>query len=470
MSGKINEAENASAGFAERSDGEIKDKQVYNAENIDEVDGGAEETAYSGENAYGRNGAGYNDDVNNINNGSSYNNKKKKDNKPKKFFNINRKYADICMYILLLVFFGTVIYMLINNWSGTKAFICNLAGVLSPFFAALLIAYFVSPIVGKFEGIIQKYITKGKHKKLVRALSMVLAYITVIGFIIIAFVFVIPQIGESISELASSLPVVYGHLVSWLRKLHQKYPVINVNLITERLNEMIPEIVDFGTNIVGNVIPMVFSVSVSIARSIINVFLAVMISIYMINGKEKFRYQAKRFVYAVFDEYKGDVICSTLRECNDIFSAFLISKAVDSFIIGCICCVLMNILGLPYPMLISVIVGITNMIPYFGPFIGAVPGVIIYLCTSPKDAVIFAVMILVLQQFDGLVLGPRLLGQSTGLNPMWVIFAITVGGAYFGVLGMFIGVPVVAVIGFLADKFIKYKLKGKNIKALQGFK
>ena len=335
-----------------------------------------------------------------------------------KVFKLDHKYANICLYVLLVVFFGTIIYMLINNWSGTKKFIYNLFGVLSPFFAAVLIAYFVSPIVGKYESIIQKYIAKGSHKKLVKILSMVLAYITVIGF-------------------------------------------------TDRLNEMVPDIVDYGTDIVGHVVPMIFSVSVSIVRGVINLLLALFISIYMINGKNLFRYQAKRVVYALFEEKKGDIICNTFRECNDIFSAFLISKAVDSLIIGCICCVLMNILKLPYTVLISVIVGITNMIPYFGPFIGAVPGVIIYLCTSPRQAIIFVIMILVLQQFDGLVLGPRLLGQSTGLNPMWVIFAITVGGAYFGVLGMFIGVPVVAVIGFLANKFIKYKLEGKNIKALK---
>ncbi|MFG6349240.1 MAG: AI-2E family transporter, partial [Lachnospiraceae bacterium] len=360
-----------------------------------------------------------------------------------------------------------IIYMLINNWSDTKKFIYNLFGVLSPFFAAVLIAYFVSPIVVKYEGLILKYITKGGHKKLAKVLAMVFAYITLIGFIIIAFVFVIPQTGESISELASNVPVVYSHVLSLLKELHQKYPAIDVNVITDRLNEMVPNIVDFGTNVVGNVVPMIFSVSVSIVRGLVNMLLALFISIYMINGKDLFRYQAKRFVYALFEEKKGDVICNTFRECNDIFSAFLISKAVDSLIIGCICCILMNILRLPYSVLISVIVGITNMIPYFGPFIGAVPGVLIYLCTSPKQAVIFVIMILVLQQFDGLVLGPRLLGQSTGLNPMWVIFAITVGGAYFGVLGMFIGVPVVAVAGFLANKFIKYKLQGRDIKALK---
>lgn len=392
---------------------------------------------------------------------------KKTGKKHGRFFKLDHKYANICLYALLVIFFGTIIYMLINNWSDTKKFIYNLFGVLSPFFAAVLIAYFVSPIVVKYEGLILKYITKGGHKKLARVLAMVFAYITLVGFIIIAFVFVIPQTGESISELASNVPVVYSHILSMLKEFHQKYPDIDINVITDRLNEMVPDIVDYGTNVVGNVVPMIFSVSVSIVRGLVNMLLALFISIYMINGKDLFRYQAKRFVYALFEEKKGDIICNTFRECNDIFSAFLISKAVDSLIIGCICCILMNILRLPYSVLISVIVGITNMIPYFGPFIGAVPGVLVYLCTSPKQVVIFIIMILVLQQFDGLVLGPRLLGQSTGLNPMWVIFAITVGGAYFGVLGMFIGVPVVAVAGFLVNKFIKYKLQDRDIKALK---
>ena len=189
----------------------------------------------------------------------------------------------------------------------------------------------------------------------------------------------------------------------------------------------------------------------------------------MIYSKENFRFQAKRVVYAILPEEEGDELCATLRECNNIFGAFLISKAIDSLIIGCICCVAMNMIGLPYAVLLSVIVGITNMIPYFGPFIGAVPGVLIYLCTDWELAVIFAIMILVLQQFDGLILGPRLLGQSTGLSPIWVIFAITVGGAYFGVIGMFIGVPVVAVIAYLINKLISSRLRGKKVKALQEF-
>ena len=214
---------------------------------------------------------------------------------------------------------------------------------------------------------------------------------------------------------------------------------------------------------------MLYSVSVSIVKWLINLLLGIVISIYMIYSKDMFRYEAKRVVYAIFPEEKGDVLCKTCRECNGIFSAFLISKAIDSLIIGCICCVAMNLLHLPYAVLLSVIVGITNMIPYFGPFIGAVPGVLIYLCTNWEYAIVFAVMIFILQQFDGIILGPRLLGQSTGLSPIWVIFAITVGGAYFGVIGMFIGVPVVAVIAYLCNTFLNSRLKGKHVKALKEF-
>ena len=152
-----------------------------------------------------------------------------------------------------------------------------------------------------------------------------------------------------------------------------------------------------------------------------------------------------------------------VKECNTIFSSFIIGKSLDSLIIGIICFILMTILKLPYSVLLSVIVGITNMIPYFGPFIGAIPGVVLFLVISPIKSIIFAVMILALQQFDGLYLGPKILGNSTGLKPLWVIFGITVGGAYAGVLGMFLGVPVVGVIAHLLNKSITSRLEKKNI-------
>ena len=168
-------------------------------------------------------------------------------------------------------------------------------------------------------------------------------------------------------------------------------------------------------------------------------------------------------IYAVSPSKKEEEVWDTIKQCNHIFNGFLIGKVIDSLIIGIICLVAMIILQLPYALLLSLIVCITNMIPYFGPIIGAVPGVLIYLFIEPRLAIVFAVLILILQQFDGLYLGPKILGDQTGIKPLWVIFGITVGGAYFGVLGMFLGVPTVAVLTYLINLIIEKKLKRKNI-------
>ena len=446
----------------------------------------------------------------------------KRGNRPL-WLSTEKKYLIICKYAIFVIACGALIVVLINRWNQTKAFIGNLFDVLSPFLVALLIAYFISPLAEQIQRLITWLIHRGqkeavipkqdqpetaaapevsgdpkshrekihmadlrkaeqlmmekarrrhqsKREKRLKYLSIVLAYVIVITFISIAFKFVIPQLAGSITELTGNIPSMYNKIYDLLTQLQVKYPDLDMNFITQKLNDMVPELVNFGTNMVGNIVPLLFNVSVSLVRGAINAILAVMISVYMISGKPGFKYQFKRLVYAIFEEKKGDAVCSTLRECNDIFSSFLIGKALDSLIIGCLCCVIMMFLRLPYAVLLSVVVGITNMIPYFGPFIGAVPGTLIYLCTSPKDAVVFVIMIFVLQQFDGLVLGPRILGQSTGLSPLWVIFAITVGGAYFGVLGMFVGVPVVAVIAFLINKLIKYRIGDKEIRALEAYK
>lgn len=389
--------------------------------------------------------------------------------KPIHWLHINQKYMSVCRYSLFVIVAAILIYIIISHWGETKKSISNLFSVLSPFLIGVLMAYFLIPLVAKIQGLLQKFITKGKYEKVTKSVAIFLAYLLVIGFIAIAFVFVIPQMGQSIQELTEKIPYMYRTVMRELAGLQRRYPDIDLEFAYDQLEEVMPNLINYGTDLMGSLLPVVYSLSVSIVKMAINLLLGVMISIYMIYSKENFRYQGKRIVYAVFSEEKGDAICTTLRECNNIFGAFLISKAIDSLIIGCICCVAMNIIGLPYSVLLSVIVGITNMIPYFGPFIGAVPGVLIYLCTDWELALIFAIMILVLQQFDGLILGPRLLGQSTGLSPIWVIFAITVGGAYFGVLGMFVGVPVVAVVAYLINKLISSRLRGKKVKALQEF-
>lgn len=383
--------------------------------------------------------------------------------KKTKWFMANNKYATISIYAFFVIFFGALLFLIMMNWKDTKLFFYNFLGILSPFFIGILIAYFVFPISRRINSVVEHFAKKEKSKKVLWFLSIIISYLVFIGFIVVAFVFVIPQVVESIAELTRKVPVLYDRAMCFLEDFHKQYPEIDTDILTEKLDDAVPQMITYGKDIVGNVVPMVFSLSVSIVRLVINILLGLIISVYLIVEKDMFKHQFKRLVYAMFSTKNGNEVCKTLRECNNIFSAFLISKAVDSLIIGCICCVAMNILNLPYAVLLSLIVGITNMIPYFGPFIGAIPGVCIYLCLDVKLAVIFAIMIFVLQQFDGLVLGPKLLGQSTGLSPIWVIFGITVGGAYFGVVGMFIGVPVIAVFAFLINKFIAYRLKKRGM-------
>jgi predicted PurR-regulated permease PerM len=183
----------------------------------------------------------------------------------------------------------------------------------------------------------------------------------------------------------------------------------------------------------------------------------------MLLDKEIMLKGIKKFIYATLDKPKAKSLIDTLKESNAIFSGFIIGKLIDSLIIGVLCFIFTSILKLPYAMIISIVVGITNMIPYFGPFIGAVPGGLLLLMISPAYCVKFIILIFILQQFDGLILGPKILGNSTGLRPFWIIFAITVGGWVGGVLGMFLGVPFVAVIANLVDKFINKQLTKKNI-------
>ena len=183
----------------------------------------------------------------------------------------------------------------------------------------------------------------------------------------------------------------------------------------------------------------------------------------MLIDKEKLIRNFKRLIYVIMKKNTAERFISTLKDANEIFSNFVIGKALDSLIIGIICFIFMKMVGLEYAMLISVIVGITNMIPYFGPFIGAIPGSILLLTVNWKMAFVFIIWIVVLQQFDGLYLGPKILGDRLGLRPLWIIFAITVGGYFFGPIGMFLGVPTVAVIAYLLDRWITRVLIKKNI-------
>ena len=377
----------------------------------------------------------------------------------------NRKYFIICTYALGTIAVAALAIYGIMNLASIKAEIGNFLGIISTFIAAFFVAFIMNPLVRALEERFFGNVCKIKTPKKRLILAILFSYLIVIGIITVGLVYVIPQITNSAVELANRLsnPNLYSGLTDYFQNIEDNYPGIDFEFVEAKLGELLPKIISYATDFVKNVLPMLLDVSISIARTTLNVFLTIAISIYMLYDKRMLTKHSARVVYALIPKKKADKLLEILKECSSIFTSFVVGKSIDSLIIGIICFVVMSIMGLPYAVLLSVIVGITNMIPYFGPFIGAVPGIVLYLCISPLDAIAFALMILVLQQFDGWILGPKILGDSTGLTPLWVIFGITVGGAYWGVIGMFLGVPIVAVLAYLANLFVTSRLKKKKL-------
>lgn len=382
---------------------------------------------------------------------------------PEPYFQSNRTYFTICVYALAVITLGTAIIYMIVNFEETQASFHHLMSALAPFLGAIFLAFLLNPIVVFLDRQIFARLL-GRHCPALRKfLSILSAYLFAIGILTVAVVYVFPQIGESLAELAVIVPAIIETVTDFLENIEDIYPDLDVAWIENKIQEILPNLLSYGTNFLTNLVPFLYSISVSIAKMVVNILLAVVVSCYMLADKRVLVQNCKRVAYALLPARKVQGFITTAKECLNIFTGFIVGKTLDSLIIGILCFLVMCILKMPYALLLSVIVGVTNMIPYFGPFIGAVPGVLIYLFLSPLQALGFAFMILVLQQFDGLFLGPKILGSSTGLKPLWVIFAITLGGAYGGVLGMFLGVPVVAVISYLINKFLKNRLSKKNI-------
>jgi predicted PurR-regulated permease PerM len=212
------------------------------------------------------------------------------------------------------------------------------------------------------------------------------------------------------------------------------------------------------------IVPILYGAGLSIIKFCVNLFIALIVSIYLISDKNMIRDYAKKLTYALFSKEHALSLFAIMKDCNSICKSFFIGKTIDSLIIGCLCFILMSIFHLPYAMLISVIVGITNMIPYFGPYIGGIPGVLICFIEKPSYGIVFLVIVILLQSFDGMILGPKILGDSTGLRPIVILFSISCGGAVAGVLGMFLGVPIFGIISYLMEKYINYRLHRKNLK------
>ena len=364
-------------------------------------------------------------------------------------------------YIVALVAACTTVVMLIVNWSGTLSALGRIISVFMPFILGFLFAYLVYPLVRLInKGI--SHISPGKGDKAKKAVSILVSYIIVIGFITAVVIFIAPQIKQSIKELVKTVQVGYTYIKQNPNSFLDWLPFVNTVDVMEKLKGNIS---DIAVNVSDKLFPAIYQFSASVFSILYNVIFGLIISIYMCWEKDKLVISAHRLEIALISDKYSDKVWEKILNCNRIFNGFLLGKVIDSLIIGVITFILMLIFHFPYPVLLSVIVCVTNMIPYFGPIIGAVPGCAIYLFIDPMLAVWFALLILAIQQFDGWILGPYILGDQTGIKPLAVILGITVGGAFFGVMGMFLGVPTVAVLNYLIGGVIDSRIRAKKDKS-----
>lgn len=348
-------------------------------------------------------------------------------------------------------------YLALNNIPTIKAVFSNGVSIISPFIYAFAIAFILNRPMMWFE----RTLFKDKKKK--RIFSVALTFTIAISLISVLMVLVLPQIGLSIAYLVEAMP---GFIQSVSQTAMEVMEQIHLN---SRLSRQVQEMWNnIGTGIMNftvSVLPGVVNVSIGIGNAVIKSIMSTIIAIYMLASKDRLKFQIKKFFYAYFSKNFAEETFELGRISNTIFSDFIIGKMIDSTIIGIIAFIGMLFIYPDYAVLIAIIIGVTNMIPFFGPFIGAIPSIFILLILSPFASFVFLIFIIVLQQVDGNIIGPKVLGSSLGLSPLWILVGIIVGNGAMGFLGMIIGVPTFAVIYNLVSRNTKKKLEEKDIVA-----
>lgn len=380
----------------------------------------------------------------------------------------DKKYLSISLHAIFVILIGTIIVKAITDWASIYSLITNIIKILSPFLLGFCFAFVLSPLVNWMDKRVFKKIFKIKKDKVSFYLSLFATYSILIGLVVVLLIFVVPQIYLSLVDLTDNITKQYFMIVEKLNEIPDTWHNINVDSIVSIINNSIPQLVNYISGITTNLIPFLYNTSISVLSGLWNMVIGIIISVYMLADKENLLKNFKRLMFAVIPSEGSESFIRTARESSTLFSKYVTGKTIDSLIIGCITFIVMFIFKLDFKLLISVLVGVTNMIPYFGPFIGGAIGVLILLISTPINALIFGIAILVIQQFDGLYLGPKILGESTGLKPIWVIFAIMIGGSLFGVIGMLIGVPTVAVLGHILNTFIEYRLTKRDLNYIDG--
>ena len=368
---------------------------------------------------------------------------------------------------------AVAVYFFFYRFNGVVGFINSILAILMPFIYGAAFAYLLCPLCNFFEKRFLKLFDRMKNpKKLAEFLSITLSIIIAIAVVTLFFVSVIPQIYESAVGIVNKAPGAYKNAERLLNELLADYPE-QAAYIESNLNDTYNAVQNWmKTDMLkslGQVAGSVGSGINNVVKVLGNIFLGFLVAVYLLFSRRTFARQSKMALYGLLPTKLAEIIHEEVIYADKMFSGFLYGKVLDSAIIGVLCFIGCVAMRLEFPILISVIVGVTNIIPFFGPYIGMIPSALILLIVNPMHSLYFLIFVIILQQIDGNVIGPKILGDTTGLSSFWVLFAILFFGGIWGFIGLIVGVPVFATIYDIMRKLIKRGLKKKNITNLDAF-
>ncbi len=363
---------------------------------------------------------------------------------------------------ILVVLTGISFYFALLNIDEISKFVHTVMGILRPFIYGFVLAFLLDSPVKYFERVLKPYI---KNTKLRRALAVTLGMVLFFLVVSLLIAVLVSQLMESvvmlvknIQDFASNMEVYIAELTRVLQQEYHLDPALN-----ENLTKTSESILGLGSSLLLSGFQRLLGLTGQLTTWVLDFFVALIVSVYLLMSKEHFFAQWRKLLYAFLKKETVEKMLYVGRLTGNTFHGFINGKLLDSLIIGILAFVCLSFMNMPYVLLVSVIIGVTNIIPFFGPFIGAVPSTFIILIVDPFRALWFVIFILVLQQIDGNIIGPKILGSSTGLPAIWVMFAILVGGGLAGFAGMIAGVPTMAVIYTLFGNYIKQRLEQRKL-------
>lgn len=400
----------------------------------------------------------------------------------------NEEYNTRAVYVIIVFTICIVVKLVIDNIWNIFSGLGSILSVMSPIIWGVVIAFLMNPMLNLSEKILKSKCFKNvdfsadvsklstaekvslkKSKKIVRGISVAIVIVITLIVLVVIVAMLVPELISSISGLFDNFPLYLRNLYIQINNFVENNPNIN-ELFGERIEEKFATLQSELLKLFSDLKPQFNNIVDTVSKGISgvvgglkNFLIGFIISIYLLFSKEEFIAQLRKGIFAIFPNKFCKTLLTVGSKTNSIFVDFLVGKAVDSLIIGVLCFITLSIMQMPYIVLISIIVGITNMIPFFGPFIGAVPCAILVLLSEPKQTVAFIIFIIILQQIDGNIIGPKILGNKMGLSTFWIMFAILVFGGLFNFVGMLVGVPLFTILYISANSFIEDRLKHKNM-------